>query len=226
MKAVKLFLLVCVLAGMSLAQEVATVPPPPDLEIHFAYVGQRTTTFLDTKQVNNFPQISNATNPLAYRPEISGDPLRTRQDFFYYERQRLTSEYAYLRVRNSSARTIKLIEWDVPHLHIKSKALLTRHTFRSKVQLAPGEMAKIEKPMPRANSNSLRMTALSGPAGTFDLSGGGVAVIQSGDNTEPPFDTITYAAKNGLVFQVPANWRRSGISVNRIEYADGSVWQR
>ena len=224
MKIVNALVLSGFLASLALAQEVSPAPVQPQVEILFSYIGARTTQFVNTVEIPRTPGTTTATRLLPYRAELATEPL-TPQSIFVNERQRQTTNYAYLRVRNASAKSIQAIVWEVPYLHVKRGQGQTRHEFRSKVKLAPSDTAKVEELMPRT-SNPLRMTAISGPAGKFDLTQGGVAVIQSGDNQETPFDTLTYTAKNGLVFEVLADWQRAGIRIKRIEYTDGSVWQQ
>jgi hypothetical protein len=224
MKIVHALVLSCLLASLALAQEASTSLAPPEVEILFSYVGQRTMFFVNTTEIPRVPGEINATSLLPYRAEISADPLN-RQAIFVNERQRQNTNYAFLRVRNAGSKPIKAIDWEVPYLHVKNNRGLTRHVFHSKVNIAPGATDKIEKIMPRPQ-NQLTMTALSGPAGKHDLTQGGLFIISNNDNSAPSFDTFTYRAKNGFTFDVPADWQRDRIRINRIEYADGTVWQR
>ena len=223
MKAVKLLLPVCVLAGMALAQEVASAPPPPDIEVVFSYVGTRHQSQLveSTRSINT-PGMQYTG---AYTAELGVDP-RHISGVTELSRRPVSTKYALLRIKNTGTKTIKAIVWEAPHMHFKDNQLQWRFTIRSKVDLTTGEMAHLKETL-QSPKKRLMMTAMTGPGGTYTFPQmTSILFTQYQGNDRPPIQTITFTTDQGQCFTVPADWQRQPILINRIEYADGSVWQR
>ena len=223
MQTLRSFLLVIVVAVAALAQQPVTASTPPDIEIVFSHVGTRTSSQL--VETERRLTTSGLQYTGAYPAELGTDPRNVRY-VTDLSRQQVSTKYALLRIKNIGAKTIKAIEWEAPQMNFKNDQLLWRLVIKSKVDLEPGETTHLKQTLQQPKKR-LTMTAMSGSGGTYTFpQTGGILVMQYQGEAAPPIQAVTFTTEPGKSFTIPADWQRQPISIKRIEYADGSVWQQ
>ncbi|MBI1759939.1 MAG: hypothetical protein HYR56_00745 [Acidobacteria bacterium] len=222
MKTLTGLLLLCVLAGSAFTQAAPAAAAPPDLEIVFAYVGTHNSWQL-AERYRSFPAPGLQGG---YAAELGADPGRV-QGVREVSRRQVATQYALLRVKNTGTKTIKTIEWEAPHMNFKDGQLLWRLAIKRKVNLPAAATALLKETL-QPHNKRLRLSALTDAAGnTLQLGQAeSFTLVQRASAGAPSIQFLTFTSVQGQRYTVPADWQRQPISLKRIEYADGTVWQR
>ncbi len=137
----------------------------------------------------------------------SGD-TRSRGRLRSYTRVIDTAELVQVELKNNDAKPIKAIDWDFAFPRYEAGQLLLRFDVASKVEIKPGGKKTLKYHLPPGAKKC--------------------EVVKVISDENQPEKISTFEAVCGAGFQDPSllKQRQETISVKRIEYADGSVWQR
>lgn len=149
----------------------------------------------------------NTNSKMASSPIAPGD-TRSRGRLRSYTRVIDTAELVQVALRNTEAKSIKAIDWDFAFPRYVDGQLLLRFEVASKIEIKPGGKKTLKYNL---------------PAGAKKCE---VVKVVSDENQ--PDKVSTFEAVCGAGFNDPSllKQRQETISIKRIEYADGSVWQR
>lgn len=150
---------------------------------------------------------SSGNNKVASAPIAPGD-TRSRGRLRSYTRVIDAAEYVQVVLKNSNAKAIKSVEWDFAFPRYENGQLLLRADVKSTVEIKPGGKKTLKHQLP---PNAKRCE---------------VVKVLSDENQ--PDRVSTFEAVCGQGFQDPSllNQKQETITIKRIEFADGSVWQR
>ncbi len=109
------------------------------------------------------------------------------------------AEWVNVEIKNTSDKTIKQIEWDFLFPRMEDNALKLRYAVTSKVEVKTGNKKKLKVILP-ASAMKCKVINIKGEQAQESVCGKG----------------FTDASKFEL----------ENVVINRIEYADGSVWKR
>jgi hypothetical protein len=109
------------------------------------------------------------------------------------------AEWVNISVKNLSEKTIKAIEWDFAFPRYENDKLVLRFDVSSKADIKPGSKKTIKQPLPPGAMKCKVVTISDGKA----------------------FESVCSKS-----FQDPTQSPQEPVSIKKIEYADGSVWQR
>ncbi len=110
---------------------------------------------------------------------------------------------ATLVIRNNGVKTVKTIDWEFQYPHITNNKTALRYLLKSHAVIRPGEIKTIREPLPHS-------------ARAFNIMRG-----------NGPQRTVTFiSSADGLSLTVPVDCLRESARINRILYADGTIWQR
>jgi Haemolysin-type calcium binding protein related domain len=109
-------------------------------------------------------------------------------------------------VKNIGAKPIKVVEWDFAFLRYENGQFLSRYYVTTKVGIKPGGKKTLKHKLPPGAKRC------------------GVVKVISDKNQ--PENFVAFEAVCGKGFHDPSllNQKQETISINRIEFADGSVW--
>lgn len=144
----------------------------------------------------------NVAAPIA--PGDSGSRGRLRS----YTRVINEAQMVQAVVKNNDAKAIKSVEWDFAFPRYENGQLLSRYAVASKVEIKPGSKKTITYKL---------------PAGAKKCE-----VVRVVNNDNQPEKVSTFEAVCGAGFHDPSllKQKQETISIKRIEYADGTNWQR
>lgn len=109
------------------------------------------------------------------------------------------AEWVNVSVKNLSDKAIKTIEWDFAFPRYENEKLLLRFDVSSKADIKPGSKKTLKQPLPQGAMKCKVVTISDGKA----------------------FESVCSKS-----FQDPSQLPQESVSIKRIEYGDGSVWQR
>ena len=109
-------------------------------------------------------------------------------------------------VKNTGAKSIKAVEWDFAFQRYENGRLLSRYDVATKVEIKPGGQKTLKQKLPPG-------------AKRCDI----VRVAGKGNGSN---NVIEMVCAEGFNYSSLLNQQQETISIKRIEYADGSVWQR
>jgi hypothetical protein len=117
------------------------------------------------------------------------------------------AEWVNLSLKNTSAKPIKTIVWDFAFARLEAGKLVLRYEVASQVEIKPGAKKTIRQPLP--------------PGATR------CQVINVREETTQNDKAKAFESVCGRGFNDPAllKEKQEPVSIKRIEYADGSVWQ-
>lgn len=111
-------------------------------------------------------------------------------------------------IKNTESKPIKSVAWDFAFPRYEHGALLSRYEVTSKVEIKPGGKKTLKYNLPPGAKKC--------------------EVVKVISDENQPDKVSTFEAVCGAGFNDPSllKQRQETISIKRIEYADGSVWQR
>lgn len=109
------------------------------------------------------------------------------------------AEWVNISVRNLSDKAIKTIEWDFAFPRYANDKLVLRFDVSSKADIKPGGKKTLKQPLPPGAMKCKVVTISDGKA----------------------FESVCSKS-----FQDPTQSPQEPVSIKKIEYADGTVWQR
>jgi hypothetical protein len=111
------------------------------------------------------------------------------------------AEWVYFTVKNTSEKTIQALVWEFAFLRMEQGQLVLAQTMESKVELKPGKQKTIRQPLPPGASRCKVISAQKE-------------------------STQEYVCGRGFADPSLLKEKPAPVGVRRIEYADGSSWQR
>ena len=201
MKALRLLLSIAAVTLITPAQTPGGKQSSPDIEIfNFSFEQKDViTSYWDRRDL----QGRLVQSPL--RAEDRFEPALGINDRNPHSASGLRYKSAVLEIKNDSSKTVKAVEWDLIYPRVVKGKVSLRFAVRSNVKMQPGETRMIRKAIPRDKADRC-----------------GVVVITS----DRPVPTDRVVANGcGAVVNVLKGSDRERVSIKRIEYADGSVWQ-
>src|SRR6185295_13735290 len=117
------------------------------------------------------------------------------------------AEWVYLSIKNTSAKPIKAIVWDFAFMRMEAGKLVLRYEVTNQVEVKAGAKKTLKQPLP--------------PGATR------CQVINVSAGATPNDKAKTFESVCGRGFNDPSQLKekQEPITIKRIEYADGSVWQ-
>jgi hypothetical protein len=109
------------------------------------------------------------------------------------------AEWVNISIKNLSDKTIKTIEWDFAFPRYENDKLVLRYDVINKADIKPGGKKTLKQPLPNGAMKCKVVTISDGKA----------------------FESVCSKS-----FQDPSQFHQEPVLIKRIEYADGSVWQR
>jgi len=111
-------------------------------------------------------------------------------------------------IRNTESKPIKVVEWDFAFPRYEGGQLLSRYDVTTRIEIKPGGKKTLKHQLPPGAKRC--------------------EVVKVISDENQPEKTIAFEAVCGKGFYDPSllNQKQETISIKRIEYADGSVWQR
>lgn len=149
----------------------------------------------------------NPSNKVASAPIAPGES-RSRGRLRSYTRIIDAAEYVQVELKNSTSKAIKSVEWDFAFPRHENGQLLLRFDVTSSTEIKPGGKKTLKHKLP-PNAKKCEV----------------VKVISDENQTDK---VSTFEAVCGAGFNDPSllNQKQETISIKRIEYVDGSVWER
>ncbi|HMV50404.1 MAG TPA: hypothetical protein PLD20_13395 [Blastocatellia bacterium] len=140
-------------------------------------------------------------------PVASGDQ-RSRGRLRSYTRVIDNAQLVQVVVKNTESKGIKSIDWDFAFPRYEAGQLLLRFDVASKVEIKPGGKKTLKYHLPPGAKKC--------------------EVVKVVSDENQPEKVSTFEAVCGAGFHDPSllKQRQETISIKRIEYVDGSVWQR
>jgi hypothetical protein len=118
------------------------------------------------------------------------------------------AEWVYLSIKNTGAKPIKAIVWDFAFMRLEAGRLALRYEVNSQVEIKPGAKKTLKQPLP--------------PGATR------CQVVNINAAATPNDKAKTFESVCGRGFNDPSQLKekQEPATIKRVEYADGSVWQR
>jgi hypothetical protein len=217
MKAAPLFALPVLLLSGITARSQATFAQdgaPPVTVISFK-IGTDYYPMLDNKPPvvsaddPDFPRPPNETAAQQTRRRNKADrldDLRSRGKLRTTLKVISDAQWINVEIRNNDARAIKAVDWDFAFPRYESGQLILRYDVSSKVEIKPGGKKKLKQPLPPGAQRCQIVT---------------VSAEAERSEQEKKFEAVC-----GQGFHDPSQLKQETVTIKRIEYADGSVWQR
>lgn len=142
-------------------------------------------------------------NPRPSRRTARADETRARGRLRSQIKVISDAQWINVKVKNTSAKPIKAVIWDFAFPRYEGKQLLLRSEVTSQIEIKPGgvKMLKYQLPTGAQRCQIVQVEAEAEKARTFE-------------------------AVCGAGFHDPSALRQETVMIKRIEYADGSIWQR
>jgi len=139
---------------------------------------------------------------------IAPENARARGGQSSYTRVIDNAQLVQVVVKNTGSKPIKVVEWDFAFPRYENGQLLSRYDVTTKVEIKPGGKKTLKHKLPPGAKRC--------------------EVVKVISDENQPEKIITFEAVCGQGFHDPSllNQKQETISIKRIEYADGSVWQR
>ena len=109
------------------------------------------------------------------------------------------AEWVNLSIKNTSDKAIKAIEWDFAFPRLEGDKVVLRYDVSNKVDIKPGGKKTLKYPLPQG-AMKCKVVAI---------------------NDGKAFESVCSKS-----FQDPSQFPQEPVSIKKIEYADGIVWQR
>ncbi|MBS1812958.1 MAG: hypothetical protein JST84_32630 [Acidobacteria bacterium] len=149
-----------------------------------------------TAQANRNNSTYNQSTP---RGVIAPEDRRTRGRLQSTVRVIDLAEWVNVAVKNLSDKTIKMVEWDFAFPRREGEKVILRYEVSTKAEIKPGGKKTLKQPLPEG---AMRCK---------------VVMISDGK----AFESVCSKS-----FQDPSQFPQESVSIKKIEYVDGSVWQR
>jgi hypothetical protein len=139
---------------------------------------------------------------------IAPEERRSRGRLRSYTRVIDNAQLVQLVLKNIGDKQIKTIEWDFAFPRYEAEKLLARYGVTTKTEIKPGGKKTLKHKLPPGTKRC--------------------EVVKVVSEENQPDKVSTFEAVCGQGFHDPSlvGQKQQTISINRIEYADGSVWQR
>lgn len=109
------------------------------------------------------------------------------------------AEWVNLSIKNTADKAIKAIEWDFAFPRREGDKVILRYDVSNKTDIKPGSKKTLKQPLPQG-AMKCKVVAI---------------------NDGKAFESVCSKS-----FQDPSQFPQDPVSIKRIEYADGSVWNR
>ncbi len=152
---------------------------------------------LARRNANMNPSSTNSPRKVSVAPIAPGD-ARAHGRLRSTIRVVDLAEWVNLSVRNASDKAIKAMVWDFAFPRYENNALLLRFEVTSKAEIKPGGKKTLKQKLPPDAKKCQLISA----------------------------ETISMELVCGKGFNDPTQIKQEVVTIKRIEYADGSVWQR
>jgi hypothetical protein len=116
------------------------------------------------------------------------------------------ADYVNLSIKNTGAKAIKTIEWDFAFPRYVNSQMVLRYDVSTKVEIKPGAKKSLKQPLPLGASRCK-------------------IVNVDAENSEEEKAKINESIC-GPGINDPSHLKQETVTIKRIEYADGSVWQK
>lgn len=145
---------------------------------------------------------------VASAPIAPGGEPRSRGRLRSYTRIIDAAEYVQVELKNSDTKPIKTVEWDFAFPRYENGQLQLRFDVTSKAEIRPGGKKTLKHKLP--------------------LNAKRCEIVRVLSDENQPDKVSTFEAVCGKGFHDPSllNQKQETIIIKRIEYVDGSVWQR
>lgn len=142
------------------------------------------------------------------RSVIQPDEKRTSGRLRSYTRVIDDAQLVQAVIKNTESKPIKVVEWDFAFPRYENGQLISRYDVMTKVEIKPGGKKTLKHRLPPGAKRC--------------------EVVKVVSDENQPEKTSAFEAVCGQGFHDPSllNQRQETISIKRIEYVDGSVWQR
>jgi hypothetical protein len=161
-----------------------------------------------TAETGDMPRT--ASEPIARRNRgrfsIPPEERRSQGRLRSYTRVIDNAQLVQVVVKNTGSKPIKVVEWDFAFPRYENGQLLSRYDVMTKVEIKPGGKKTIKHKLPPGAKRC--------------------EVVKVISDENQPENIVAFEAVCGQGFHDPSllNQKQETISINRIEYADGSVW--
>lgn len=147
-------------------------------------------------------------NKLPSAPIAPGGDARSRGRLRSYTRVIDAAEYVQVELKNSDSKAIKTIEWDFAFPRYENGQLMLRFDVTSKAEIKPGGKKTLKHKLPPSAKKCEVVKVIS-------------------DESQPD-KVSTFEAVCGQGFHDPSllNQKQETITIKRIEFVDGTAWQR
>src|SRR5262249_38598873 len=139
---------------------------------------------------------------------IPPEERRARGRLRSYTRVIDNAQLVQVVIKNIVTKPIKIVEWDFAFPRYENGQLLSRYDVTTKVEIKPGGKKTLKHKLPPGAKRCEVVKVIS-------------------DESQPE-KVSAFEAVCGQCFHDPSllNQKQETISIKRIEYADGTVWQR
>jgi hypothetical protein len=139
---------------------------------------------------------------------IAPEDTRSRGRLRSYTRVIDDAQLVQVVIRNTESKPIKVVEWDFAFPRYENGQLLSRYDVTTKIEIKPGGKKTLKHKLPPGAKRC--------------------EVVKVVSDENQPEKTSAFEAVCGQGFHDPSllNQKQETISIKRIEYADGSVWQK
>ena len=185
----------CAAVAQAPGQSAETVDTSRLKTLSFGFE-RRASTHLEIAQVET-NNSTIPTQPYAYRPELGGEPARGR-DYYEYKTHQVESQYAVLKVKNDSGKTIDSIDWVFTYPRFKGGKEVADYKVHSGLKIADGQIASLAEKLPRDG------------CGVIYIMSRGTEFIARACGRAKRKTTSTYPV---------------GARVRKVKFSDGTVWE-
>lgn len=232
MKSTRLFAATVFIAAISISAQAQTTDaaapiakPPVEVVKHkigmdyYPMLDRPSSTTPSMTAENGDMPLSDAERAARYRGRSSGNqkaasaPIalgdtRSRGRLRSYTRVIDAAEYVQVELKNSNSKAIKSVEWDFAFPRYENGQLVLRADVKTNIEIKAGGKKTLKQKLP---PNAKRCE---------------VVKVLSDENQ--PERVSTFEAVCGQGFHDPSllNQKQETITIKRIEFMDGSVWQR
>jgi hypothetical protein len=163
-----------------------------------------------TAETGDMPRPANEQIARQSRSRFSVPPedRRARGRLRSYTRVIDDAQLVQVVVKNTETKPIKLVEWDFAFPRYENGQLLSRYDVTTKVEIKPGGKKTLKHKLPPGAKRC--------------------EVVKVVSDEKEPEKTSTFEAVCGRGFHDPSllKQKQETMSIKRVEYVDGSVWQR
>jgi len=139
---------------------------------------------------------------------IAPEDSRSRGRLRSYTRIIDEAQFVQVVVKNTETKPIRVVDWDFAFPRYENGQLLSRYDVTTKVEIKPGGKKTLKHKLPPGAKRC--------------------EVVKVISDANQPEKTRAFEAVCGQGFQDPSllSQKQETISINRIEFADGSEWRR